>query len=144
MTKTAVLSILLWVTLGWAQEGKDLPVVVRMAAPQPALNAAALQKKVESDLAGIQETPAQRNRAASGVAGFSISAGTVPSDFHPPQDVPLSPTAEAAVRVSEKWLTDTVTPAPGPDGRVLYTYGAGLATVVCAPLRVCTIELQMG
>jgi type IV secretion system protein VirB9 len=58
--------------------------------------------------------------------------------------LPLPPTAEAAVRVSEKWLTETVTPAPGVDGRVLYSYGAGLATVVCAPLRICIVELQAG
>ncbi len=32
----------------------------------------------------------------------------------------------------------------GKDGRVLYTYGAGLPTVVCAPLRVCVLELQAG
>lgn len=36
------------------------------------------------------------------------------------------------------------TPAAGPDGRVLYAYGAGLPIVVCAPLRVCIIELQSG
>jgi type IV secretion system protein VirB9 len=35
-------------------------------------------------------------------------------------------------------------PLPGADGRVLYSYGAGLPTVVCAPLRVCIIELQAG
>jgi P-type conjugative transfer protein TrbG len=35
-------------------------------------------------------------------------------------------------------------PAVGADGRVRYSSGAGLPTVVCAPLRVCTIELQCG
>ena len=32
----------------------------------------------------------------------------------------------------------------GQDGRVLYSYGAGLPSIVCAPLRVCIIELQSG
>jgi P-type conjugative transfer protein TrbG len=58
--------------------------------------------------------------------------------------MPLTPTAQAAVKVSENWLTEATTPATGPDGRVVYTYGAGLPTVVCAPLRVCIIELQSG
>jgi type IV secretion system protein VirB9 len=58
--------------------------------------------------------------------------------------MPLTPTAQAAINVSEKWLTEATTPAPGPDGRVVYTYGSGLPTVVCAPLRVCIVELQAG
>ena len=59
-------------------------------------------------------------------------------------EVALSPTALAAVRVSEKWRGGSNEPAAGPDGRVLYSFGAGLPTVVCAPLRVCIIELQAG
>lgn len=68
----------------------------------------------------------------------------VPKDFHLKSDVPLTPTALEAVRVSEKWRTEDTAPAAGPDGRVLYSFGAGLPTVVCAPLRVCIIELQTG
>jgi type IV secretion system protein TrbG len=70
-----------------------------------------------------------------------------PSDFKnilTRTDVPLTGTALEAVRVSDKWRTENTSPAAGPDGRVLYSYGAGLPTVVCAPLRVCIIELQAG
>lgn len=59
-------------------------------------------------------------------------------------DVALTATALEAVRVSEKWRTENNAPAAGPDGRVLYSFGAGLPTVVCAPLRVCIVELQAG
>ena len=59
-------------------------------------------------------------------------------------EISLSPTALAAVRVSEKWRGEPNQPAAGPDGRVLYSFGAGLPTVVCAPLRVCIVELQAG
>ena len=48
------------------------------------------------------------------------------------------------MRVSESWQGEKNAPSPGPDGRVMYSYGAGLPTVVCAPLRVCMIELQAG
>ena len=48
-------------------------------------------------------------------------------------EISLSPTALAAVRVSEKWRGEPNQPAAGPDGRVLYSFGAGLPTVVCAP-----------
>ena len=36
------------------------------------------------------------------------------------------------------------TPTPGPDGRVLYVFGQGMPVMVCAPLRVCAVELQAG
>ena len=36
------------------------------------------------------------------------------------------------------------TPTPGPDGRVLYVFGQGMPVMVCAPLRVCAVELEPG
>jgi P-type conjugative transfer protein TrbG len=77
---------------------------------------------------------------ATGVNG----TGPIPKDYHSKTDVPLTPTALEAVRVSEKWRGEKNAPAAGPDGRVMYSFGAGLPTVVCAPLRVCIIELQAG
>jgi len=72
------------------------------------------------------------------------TSGSVPKDFRPKADVPLTATALEAVRVSEHWRAEKNAPSPGPDGRVMYSFGAGLPTVVCAPLRVCMIELQTG
>lgn len=68
----------------------------------------------------------------------------IPKGYLPRTDVPLNPTALEAVRVSEKWRGSENAPASGPDGRVLFSYAAGLPVVVCAPLRVCIIELQPG
>jgi type IV secretion system protein VirB9 len=77
-------------------------------------------------------------------AANSDGDGKVPKGYQPHTDVSLSPTALEAVRVSETWRVGQNTPAAGPDGRVLYAYGAALPIVVCAPLRVCMIELQPG
>jgi type IV secretion system protein VirB9 len=71
-------------------------------------------------------------------------SGAVPKDFRPKADIPLTPTALEAARVSERWRGEKDVPSPGPGGRVMYSFGAGLATVVCAPLRVCMIELEAG
>jgi type IV secretion system protein TrbG len=76
--------------------------------------------------------------------GPAVPTEAAPKDFHPKTDVPLTATALEAVRVSEHWQGETNAPSPGPDGRVIYSYGAGLPTIVCAPLRVCMIELQAG
>ncbi len=68
----------------------------------------------------------------------------VPKGFTSRTDIPLTPTAREAVRVSERWQDENTPPTSGSDGRVLYSFGVGLPTVVCAPLRVCIIELQAG
>lgn len=68
----------------------------------------------------------------------------VPKDLVLKPDVALSPPALEAVRVNEKWRGESISPVAGTDGRVIYNFGAGLPTVVCAPLRVCMIELQAG
>ncbi len=68
----------------------------------------------------------------------------VRKDLSSKPDVPLSQPAIEAVRVSERWRGENISPIAGADGRVIYNFGAGLPTVVCAPLRVCMIELQSG
>lgn len=65
-----------------------------------------------------------------------------------PVETPIQSKQEAsaayAVSQSKEWLTATNKPTVGDDGRVMFTFGAGLPVVVCAPLRVCVIELQAG
>jgi P-type conjugative transfer protein TrbG len=84
--------------------------------------------------------PSLTSTPASAMSGESA----VPAGFKPKTDVQLTKTAQEAVQMSEKWMSEHNQPAVGRDGRVLYSYGAGLPTVVCAPLRVCMIELQSG
>jgi len=67
--------------------------------------------------------------------GPPVAVSPPPAGYKPKTDVALSPTATEAVRVSEGFRADSNPPSPGADGRVIYTFGAGLATLVCAPLR---------
>jgi type IV secretion system protein VirB9 len=67
-----------------------------------------------------------------------------PKNFKPRTDVQLPAGALAAVRLSDQWAGGGGSPTAGRDGRVVYTYGEGLPTLVCAPLRVCVLELQPG
>ena len=68
----------------------------------------------------------------------------VPRDFQPKRDIALSATGIDALLISSDWETSRNAPTIGNDGRVLYTYGAGLPIVVCAPLHVCMVELEPG
>ena len=56
----------------------------------------------------------------------------------------LSETAREAVALSAKLSNEQNSPVPGPDGRVVYTFGVGQPTLVATPLRVSSIELQAG
>lgn len=67
----------------------------------------------------------------------------VPKSFHV-KEVTLNTPAREGLAMSEAWSQTPSLPAPGPDGRVLYLYGEGLPTLVCAPLRLCVIELEAG
>jgi type IV secretion system protein VirB9 len=97
------------------------------------------QLKILQDPTGMDASkPVPAPRPAAGGDGKALKG------FQPPADVPLNSTALDAVRVSESWRVAHNTPAAGADGRVLYAYGAGLPIIVCAPLRVCIIELQAG
>ena len=56
----------------------------------------------------------------------------------------LNATAASAASVADVWESGFNLPTPGADGRVLYTFGEGMPVVVCAPLRVCALELEAG
>ena len=80
--------------------------------------------------------------AQQGGSETALKQGSLKTE--PIKDVPLPKSAEGALALGNTWMTEKYDPAPGKDGRVLYTFGAGLPTIVCAPLRVCVLELEPG
>lgn len=111
-------------------QAKRLPPE-KAETPFDAANLAEQLSRIQNSTGMYQQPPATTD-------------GPPPAGFKPRTDVRLSKTAMDAVQMSEKWMTGHNQPLAGQDGRVLYSYGAGLPTVVCAPLRVCIIELQSG
>jgi type IV secretion system protein VirB9 len=103
------------------------------------------QLQVLQDPTGLDaRKPANPVPAGPVAPAGAVTGDKPPKDFQPAADVPLNSTALDAVHVSESWRVAHNAPATGADGRVLYAYGAGLPIIVCAPLRVCLIELQAG
>ena len=80
--------------------------------------------------------------AAANPAATSKPVGP-PPDWRTPHAV-LNATAASAAAVADVWESGFNLPTPGADGRVLYTFGEGMPVVVCAPLRVCALELETG
>ena len=89
--------------------------------------------------------PPLRTGPASAVTNASAASKppSAPPDWRPPHVV-LNATAASAASVADVWESGFNLPTPGVDGRVLYTFGEGMPIVVCAPLRVCTLELEAG
>lgn len=59
-------------------------------------------------------------------------------------DIPLSTTEKAGVALAKKWMNGKTKPITKGDGSVTYYFGAILPTVVCAPLKICDIQLEAG
>ena len=91
--------------------------------------------------------------SATGIgAPFGKAAASVPAFGHDvavpkgwkPTVVSVTETGKQAVQMGSEWLGAVNPPAPGGDGRVIFTFGAGLPVIPCARLKVCVIELQPG
>jgi type IV secretion system protein VirB9 len=146
------------VPLGLAQEKQEKkddapPIVIKRAPPAekepvPAPDKYPLAEAVRALESG--DAPQAVPEAAPVLPSISKAtppgkaSNEVPRDFQPRRDVALNTTGLDAVLISRDWEASHNPPAIGSDGRVVYTYGAGLPIVVCAPLHVCMIELEPG
>jgi type IV secretion system protein TrbG len=124
-----------------SQPEKDLSTYDFNGALQVLRGQGAKQEKsgASPSIPPLQTAPAS---AATNASAASKSVGA-PPDWQPPQVV-LNATAASAASVADVWESGFNLPTPGADGRVLYTFGEGMPVVVCAPLRVCTLELEAG
>jgi type IV secretion system protein TrbG len=116
--------------------------------------------------AGAQQQPstptsADYRQAAAILAGNAANA--VPAAVHPKRkakpeiagtisagamqlvrEVSLPANASLALSLSEGFQVSGAPPTTGQDGRVLYTYGQGVPTVICSTLQVCELDLEPG
>lgn len=147
---TATLAIASSVAIFGQQNGPP-PVQAKRLPPDKSTRKAASSNDAYLDrydfgaqLSALQDPNASKSNVGPVNPIPASTDSGVPPGFKPKTDVQLTKTAQDAVQISEKWMSEYNQPAVGRDGRVLYSYGAGLPTVVCAPLRVCMIELQSG
>jgi type IV secretion system protein VirB9 len=93
------------------------------------------------------KVPAIVSSVAAGQSSESMAptekGSAVPLNWKAPH-VDLNAAGISAAEVSRLWEAGVSMPTPGPNGKVVYIYGQGMPVLVCAPLRVCAIELQSG
>jgi P-type conjugative transfer protein TrbG len=74
-----------------------------------------------------------------------IDRGLTPmAGSYVPAPSPMSSKEQKAASLAKEWIDAKVMPVRKEDGRIVYRYGATLPTVICAPLKLCDIELQKG
>ncbi|MCT4533756.1 P-type conjugative transfer protein TrbG [Halodesulfovibrio sp.] len=94
----------------------------------------------------------ERSPAQAGQYGYiAASSGqpAVPYDLPLPQylsetKVKLTSKEKKAVELSTQWMKRNIAPYMNNQGKLVYTFGASLPTVVCSPLMGADIELQEG
>ena len=79
---------------------------------------------------------------------LASAASDNPADhYFSKQNPVLTPQEKAAIAIARKWQDASakgVRPVAGPEGSILFMYGAQQINVVCAVLQICDIELQPG
>ncbi|WP_223295704.1 P-type conjugative transfer protein TrbG [Vibrio sp. L85] len=57
---------------------------------------------------------------------------------------PLNTMELEGLAIADRWKSGTDKPIQSDDGAVIYFYGSSQPTVVCAPLKLCDIQLEPG
>lgn len=85
----------------------------------------------------------------SALPAILMAANDAPDAYFKKQNPKLTPQEKAAIAISQKWQAASnnpagIKPVSGPEGSVLFIYGAQPISVVCAILQACDVELQPG
>lgn len=135
--------------------GFTVPAIV------PSAQAAAPTPQAATPPTSLLSPPAPTTHAASTpttpdpaattlvVTGNSTGMTPLPNQSPPPlrllsPNVPLTKREAQAAEISREWRGRPSSPGEGRAGAVMFTYGASIPSVVCAPLYVCNISLQPG
>lgn len=88
--------------------------------------------------------PATNKPQTAVMPGQGTAEVAVPKGWKPKAAAAVPLTGIEAAVVGSNWLSDVNVPAPGKDGRVIFTYGSSLPVVPCRPLSLTVVELEPG
>lgn len=126
-----------------AQAAAPAPAPAQAAAPAPAPAPAA---DTSHQPVKVTQAPASERRVRHAPAHRTVRSHKDDLAEILKSDVPPIPaSAVDAVRRADAWASNEAATVEGAsDGRVVFTFGETMPTIVCAPLRICDIELQPG
>jgi type IV secretion system protein TrbG len=119
---------------------KALDVLNGKQANGPAVPSVSAARSTSASVASspvvLQRIPADSAARGSGSAQY-----VGPRAVHVAE---LSPAEMKALAIANSMKSSDAMPAAGKEGRVTYTFGVGLPTVITSPLHVSIIELEPG
>ena len=122
-----------------------LKVTLTLAALASTIAGPALAQQVPAIQTAQTEAPGAARPAGDPPAVLTRRTGTPPPvNLLSGKEAELNAKEQRGVALSGEWRGGKDRPARGQAGRVTFTYGSTLPSVVCAPLRVCNLELQPG
>ena len=99
-------------------------------------------------MAAPEQPPASALTASRPPAAPPQSVRSLEDQYFSTPGPVLTPRERRGIAIEERWsgasTATTDLPAPGADGMIRYVYGTVQASVVCAVLQVCDVELQPG
>lgn len=120
----------------------------RQAAAQQPAAGVSTQPAAQAPAQGAQTVYVERKPAETGTAPKPAAPRrSTRRQAEPEKYAGLNVTKPAleALQRSDSWVNNsTASVSAGADGRVVFLFGETMPTVVCAPLRMCDIELQPG
>ena len=132
-----------------------IPAAVRATQDQPPQDAILLQKQTSPD--HVAQQPQEEKTVVSGADQVVIEPAPVMAKAEPPEaeisepdiisrsNAPLDKKSNKAVKLASEWQNRPVLPSfEEKDGAIVYTFGATEPTLVCKPLTVCVIRLELG
>lgn len=94
--------------------------------------------------AGANPSPASRSKRPA-IRGTIRAAHAPSAPIIVERSIPLTENETEALRIAHGFLTNNESkPVAGENGVVIYTYGEGIPTDVCAPMQICQINLEPG
>ena len=80
----------------------------------------------------------------SATGALAVDDETYNTYFDASQNPVLTRAEVAGLNIARQYNKGVLNPVPGPNGSIMFSFGSGTPSIVCAPLQICDVTLQSG
>ena len=80
----------------------------------------------------------------SATGALAVDDETYNTYFDAAQNPVLTRAEVAGLNIARQYNKGVLNPVPGPNGSIMFSFGSGTPSIVCAPLQICDVTLQSG
>lgn len=132
-----IASVPLWLNFA-ESSAANAPIV-------PALNQSVMPTQMTAQQVPIPTQPQTASEPMTNTSASNTNTQwTMPPNLLAGVEAPLNSNEQKALAIANTWKDKRQNPTFGDDGAAVFLYGAGLPTLICAPLYGCNLKLQPG